>query len=121
MATKVTAIFEDRDTAELALHRLRGQNVPLQAFDIGPAPPDQNGRDHPVAPVVYVPGMLNGVGAFHSPSFMTAPLITSQAKGFQDPHGIPESRGTLLAVTVSDRDAARVRSTIISAHGKQVR
>jgi len=115
MATVITAIFDNPDMADQALHQLRGHSISLYSFHIQPARPDRAVREIPPMPVPFAVPFQNNIGAFSVPAFMPAPLTTPPVR---ETAGSPE---VLFTATVPDGDADRVRSMLTSAHGRKVR
>ena len=115
MIQTMTAIFENPDAAELALHRVRQQGISVRSVVEEPLDRPWKSKTQLVETPVLFPGIDGRVSATAAPlgSLRGWETVTEPSNRFAG-----ECR---LWLTLEQRDAAMAKSVLISNAGRQVR
>ena len=119
MVSEIMSVFENTDTAELALSRLRAIGIPLISYQIRLF----SGRDTSDNAYSYpATNAINPVdnAAFMNNTFMLAPAFIPAGQGNADGWREKPSEEVALHLLVEESNVVRVKSALISSHGRKV-
>lgn len=116
MASEIMGVFENVDTAELALTRLRELDVPLISYRIRPFYSGGRRTETGFSAFGAFPAASAGVGL--GSAYMAVPFVVAAPA---EPTWREEgSEEVVLHLLVDEYNARRARSSLISSHGRQV-